>query len=533
MRFYLSQIVSLGFLFALLLIPINVVFLLLGIPAIFSVAAAISTISLCWWFGPSVYDYIFTKKYGAKWVSIEQLTQSHDSLGMFVRDLLHKENLQIRKIGIIDEDRPICITYGASKNDIHLLITQGIFNYLNEEEQQAILAHEIGHMKYGDFATLSTAYFPAFGFYELSKHYWRKNSMRNSVLRPFGYLAYFFYTVYNTPILLQSRLREFIADKYACTKVNPNALGTALCKISLAYISSSNKKRSVNLMEVSRPFSAVDHVLARNLALAYMNRKETGIWVLTENLVMRSINNPWPAFYEFWSTHPLAGRRIMIICLDAKRQNFTPFLEMDRMLSQNVATSLLIMHFMEDFVIFVIARLSPLIILGLLLTGYFFDNSATVGVMIILYGLGNALISFYSFSYNKFVEGTVKSLLEDLYSSPIRGKPLILDGVIREKSSVGLDLPEDLVFADYSGELFIGPRSLVPLMVSPFISASKLMSFKDQRIKVRGWYMHAQYPKLIIDEIKTKTQTVRGRQRLFDVGTACLFISIGILFLLH
>ncbi|MBI5225467.1 M48 family metalloprotease [Candidatus Micrarchaeota archaeon] len=533
MRFYLSQIVSLGFLFALLLIPINIVFWLFGMPAIYSVAAAILTIIVCWWFGSRIYDYIFTKKYGAKWISIEQLTQSHDSLGMFIKDLLHKEGLQIRKIGIVDEDRPICITYGASKNDIHLLITQGIFNYLTEEEQQAIFAHEIGHMKYGDFATLSAAYFPAFGFYELSKHYWRKISMQKSFLRPFGYLAYFFYTVYNTPILLQSRLREFVADKYACTKVNPNVLGAALCKISLAYISSSNKKRSVNFMETTRPFSIVDHMMARNLALAYMNRKETGIWVLTENLVMRSINNPWPAFYEFWSTHPLAGRRLMSICLDAKKQNFTPFLEMDRMLAQSVPTSILILHFLEDFAVFVIARLSPLIVLGLLLSGYFFDHAATVGVMVILYGLGNALISFYSFSYTRFIEGTVKSQLEDKFASPIRGRPLILDGVIREKSSVGLDLPEDLVFADYSGELFIGPRSLVPLMVSPFISASKLMGLKDQRIKVRGWYMHDRYPKLIIDEIKTKTQTVRGRQRLFDVGTACLFISIGILFLLH
>jgi heat shock protein HtpX len=534
MRHFLSTFVSIGLLFSFLAIPIHSIFSLIGLPNYFTLIASVIAIMLLWWFSSSIYTFIFQKYYGAKWTALKELEQSRPSLMMFLSDLLHKENLEIRWIGVVDDDRPLAITYGTGGNDIHLIISSGVFHNLDEKEQQALVSHEVGHMVSGDFSVLSTAYLPAFLFYQASISFWNREKNQKLKISNFlqyliGYGLYLLHLFFSFAVLMQSRVREEYADEYSGKKSNPNSLGSALSKISYICISSTGRKKSSNLMEISRPFSFIDYKMARALALAYMNKKENGNWVMVENLVMQDIYNPWPIFFEFTSTHPLPGRRLMLICNEAEKLHCEPFLDMERMFSARVESALIQLNFLQDFIIYTIARATPVIIILLLFIGYFYDKSSTIGVAIMLYGMGIALLSLYSFSYIKFKNETIKSQLEEKFVSPMKGRPLILDGVIREKSSLGLDLPEELIFADHSGELFIGPRSLLPMVISPYISASSLMKLKDKRVKVKGWYVRSRYPKLIIDEVITETEKLIGRQRSFDLGLACLVVSIGMI----
>lgn len=530
MRFLLSKLVSVGLLFALLLIPIHLVLSQFSIPGIYSICAAFALILLIWWFSGAIYDAVFSGEYGVRWVSMKALEERDYALTVFIRDALLKHDLRLAWIGIAEDDRPICITYGESRRSIRLIISSGVFRHLQEGEVQAMVAHEIGHMQKGDFITLSTVYLPAFLLYIPARALWR-NSRRFNPLLPLGMLFYFGHWLFTIPLLLLSRLREYHADEFACENSTSNGLGIALCKISLAYISQSGRPKSINFMEASRPFAMLDYKMARSLALAYLNVKETGSWILAENICIQDIYTPWPAFFEFFSTHPLPGKRLMLTCLKAEQLGGTAFLDMQRMFATQ-AGMLFKLNFIEDFIIYLVARLSPIVIALLLAFGYFYDVVPAAGFAISLYGLGIALISLYSFSYLDFKKETVKMQLTDSNVSPIKGRPLELEGVIREKSSLGLDLPEELLFADHSGEIFIGPRSLMPLVISPYISAGSLMKLKDRKVKVRGWYLHGRYPKLIIDEVVSESASLKARQRLFDLGLASLVISIGIVLMM-
>ncbi|MFH1750371.1 MAG: M48 family metalloprotease [Candidatus Micrarchaeota archaeon] len=531
MRFFLSKFVSVGLLFAILLVTVHLLFSYLSIPGIVSVMFALFLLLLLWWTSADIYDRVFRKVYGVKWIPFKALEDYSYPLSAYLQELLRKHDLHIKKLGFVDDDRPICITYGEGSNGIRLIISSGVLHHLDEHEMQAVIAHEVGHMVVGDFPVLTAAYLPAFLLYLPAKAYWRNNRSFRPLM-PVGMAFYFLHLLLSLPVLPQSRLREYYADEFASAASNPNNLAVAISKISLAFISQSGRRKSVNFMEAARPFSIIDYKNARNLALAYLSRKGTGSWALMENLVIQDLYNPWPALFEINSSHPLQGKRLVFLCLKSESLGGTPILDLQRMYASKITGTLFKLNFIEDFIVYMIARFSPFLILLLLILGRFYDKSYALGVIALLYGLGVALLSLYSFSYVKFRNQTIREQMEDIYVSPIRGRPLILEGVIREKSSLGLDLPEDLIFADHSGEIFIGPRSLMPLVISPYISASSLMKLKDKRVRVKGWYMRGRYPKLIIDEVVAENSMLHARQRLFDMGLASLVISAGIILMM-
>ncbi len=545
MRYFLSTFVSIGLLFAMLLLPLHLLLSLLGFPGQFSILVTLLLMLFLWWFSNRVYDSVLRIAYGARWVSIKELQGMHPSIAIFLQDALHKHGLSIWSICLIEDARPIAATYGSSPKDCRLIITSGIFHSLDEREQQSVVAHELGHIHYRDIAVLSTAYLPAFVLFELARVFWRSERISQQMRRnPYlyvvysplfivGFFAYLLHRAFSLPVLLQSRVREYFADEFASEITNPTVLASALSKISLSYISSQeDKRKNPNLMEALRPFAQIDCRGARNLGLAYLNRKETGSWRLVEYLVTLDVYNPWSAIYELSASHPLAGKRLLQLCIKAEKLHHSPLLDMERMFAANIAVFSLKMEFLQDFAIYFLGRAVPFIIALLVIAHLVPNPMHPIGVILLLYGLGVALISLYSFSYVQFRPETVKSQMEDPNVSPIRGKPLILEGVIRDRSSLGLDIPEELIFADHSGEIFIGSRSLMPLVISPYISISSLMKLRDQRVKVRGWYLRGKYPKIIIDEIITQNSRINGRQRLFDLGLACLICSAGILFIM-
>ncbi len=48
------------------------------------------------------------------------------------------------KIGFIPDRNPTAFTYGLLRSNARIVVTQGIFEFLNEDEQRAVVAHELG-----------------------------------------------------------------------------------------------------------------------------------------------------------------------------------------------------------------------------------------------------------------------------------------------------------------------------------------------------------------------------------------------------
>ena len=69
-----------------------------------------------------------------------------DYLKEFIETTCQKYNMKYPRIGIIHDGSPNAFTYGRFKNDARIVLTDGIFNLLTEDEVKAVVAHELGHV---------------------------------------------------------------------------------------------------------------------------------------------------------------------------------------------------------------------------------------------------------------------------------------------------------------------------------------------------------------------------------------------------
>jgi Zn-dependent protease with chaperone function len=60
-------------------------------------------------------------------------------------------------IGFIPDRNPTAFTYGLLRSNARIVVTQGIFEFLREEEQRAVVAHELGHIVNRDFILMTMA----------------------------------------------------------------------------------------------------------------------------------------------------------------------------------------------------------------------------------------------------------------------------------------------------------------------------------------------------------------------------------------
>ena len=61
------------------------------------------------------------------------------------------------RIGFIPDRNPTAFTYGLLRSNARIVVTQGMFEFLNEDEARAVVAHELGHIVNRDFILMTMA----------------------------------------------------------------------------------------------------------------------------------------------------------------------------------------------------------------------------------------------------------------------------------------------------------------------------------------------------------------------------------------
>ena len=78
-----------------------------------------------------------------------------------VHQLIHQVADEYRfaapRIGFIPDRNPTAFTYGLLRSNARIVVTQGIFEFLSEDEQRAVVAHELGHIVNRDFILMTMA----------------------------------------------------------------------------------------------------------------------------------------------------------------------------------------------------------------------------------------------------------------------------------------------------------------------------------------------------------------------------------------
>jgi heat shock protein HtpX len=123
----------------------------LGISLAFLILVAVVLLGAQYYFS----DKLILLSLGAREVSEQDAPQLHE----IVNRLAQMTGIPKPKVAIIDSPVPNALATGRNPNHAMVAVTTGILDQLDEQEMQAVLAHELSHVIHRDIAVMAMASF--------------------------------------------------------------------------------------------------------------------------------------------------------------------------------------------------------------------------------------------------------------------------------------------------------------------------------------------------------------------------------------
>lgn len=108
--------------------------------------------------GLNLFSYFFSDKLVLKQYAASEVTpQSAPQLYQIVKRLSERAGLPIPKVYIVPEQAPNAFATGRNPSHAAVAVTQGLLNFMTEEEIEGVLAHEMSHVRHYDILIGSVA----------------------------------------------------------------------------------------------------------------------------------------------------------------------------------------------------------------------------------------------------------------------------------------------------------------------------------------------------------------------------------------
>ncbi len=220
------------FLLAVIYIGFITLLYILGFPLIYIMTIAGVLLFIQFYFS----DKIVLLSTGARIVDEHEAPE----LYAIVRKLCQRANLPMPKIAIVDTPVPNAFATGRSPKSAVVAVTTGLLKTLNWDEIEAVLGHELSHIKNRDVAIMTIASFIATVAWFVARYAMfmglfgddrRDNGAAVGIA--LFLISMIVWLISTLLMLALSRYREFAADAgSAILTRKPQALISALAKIS-------------------------------------------------------------------------------------------------------------------------------------------------------------------------------------------------------------------------------------------------------------------------------------------------------------
>lgn len=231
-------------------------------------AATVVALSLASINGGAAYFYgdkLVLKSLGAKGLEFENI--SHKKLHNVVTEMALASGLPMPKIFVIADAAPNAFATGRSPEKAAVVVTQGLLDAMTREELQAVIAHEMGHIKSLDILTMTVVAVLVGTVAILSDwaiRSWRYGGVRRRRTKGKGRSALVLIVivvfVLISPLVSRiiamavSRSREYYADASSAEFTrNPGALASALSKIAASATRLKSARRGTAHFFISDP----------------------------------------------------------------------------------------------------------------------------------------------------------------------------------------------------------------------------------------------------------------------------------------
>jgi heat shock protein HtpX len=298
----LALIISLSTLF------FTVILFLIGSLDIVTLGVLVVGFNILQWL---ISPYIIDGLYHTREIPPNENPKLHE----MVENLSQKTKIKTPRLMLAQIPIPNAFAYGSPIAGNRIAVTSGLMKTLNDEEIEAVIGHELGHLGHRDvqvmmFVSLLPALFYYIGFsLMLSSRYSRQRNEGGGALLGIGFMA-FSWTL-NMFILYLSRLREYYADRHSASIVEegPRKLSEGLAKI---VNTTKNMKRTRTETQHLNAFKALfiaDPDRAETDSMAITTMSVSSEHKLVQEILSHKVTT-MDRIIEIFSTHPNIVHRL-------------------------------------------------------------------------------------------------------------------------------------------------------------------------------------------------------------------------------
>jgi Zn-dependent protease with chaperone function len=496
---------------------------------------------------PWIMDIVQGWLYGVDWVSLTQIERSSPESAVVIRRVCAKYKIPEPKLGLIRDQNPTAFTYGSFPATARLVVSEGLFTYLTDEEVATVYAHELGHIVHWDFAVMtlaSTLVQITYLIYSSINDNIKGDNNFAKGLRNIGFMAYVFYRAGTYLLLFLSRVREYYADHFAAEVTgNPNALSRALVKIAYGIVEvaelefSQGSRKPSRLLEGTRALGIYDAKSAPSTATAYRISSDTE---QLGKVFLWDIFNPWAWWMEWGSTHPLTGKRVRALTTYAEQLGLDTEFNMGKIIAQGntLDRKRLYQGFGLDILLMNAPFIGFLAGLAISFTAWGLDSHRvfTIPLGSIILGVGLGILIKTAVMFPSLKRGapptTVLKAMSNPYASPLRGIPLELEGKIIGRGDAGNVFGSDMKFQDPTGLIFLKYASRFGALGNFFFGAGKVDQLIGQESRAIGWFRRGVAPWVDLAAIHTQRgEHVTSHHPFWGnvLGVLGILVGIGLL----
>ncbi|WP_235497520.1 zinc metalloprotease HtpX [Frankia sp. R43] len=425
------------------------------------------------------------------------------------------------RLGIVEDGDPNAFTFGHTRRDARVWISRGLLDRLDDREVEAVVAHEIGHIRNRDFAVMTAAsVVPALLYYVTAGARGGDQSGGNDPVRILGFVVYL---ISELALLGLSRARELGADHASCAATGD---GDALCSALVKIVYGMGERDRALAERVADLRENDHHRQARRLARKEGRTRAVGALGIAsagsapsldpagpqlppERLVRAlrfEVTSPWARWQELLSTHPLVATRIA--ALEASGLPGAPRVWCGvRTAAQASAEERL--RARAQFLAELPVHFGGWLCLGAAFLAFKGDPGqanltlvsalvAAAGVLLVIRATLRAPLG------TPEPVARVADLLDRLDAGPVSAIPVRLRGTIVGRG--GFVASSDLVLDDGSGIVTLEYDNPLP-GAGLLFGATRASSFVGEDVEVTGWYLRGPEPYV---ELRAVSGTAAG-----------------------
>jgi len=307
-----SMVATLAAIFGLTTLVFSAVLLWVGYFNLITVGVLVVVLNVGQWL---LSPYLVGAIYRVK----EMKTDENPKLHQIVADLSKKSGISTPKLMLSRMPMPNAFAYGSPLSGSRVAVTEGLIKHLDDGEVEAVIGHELGHLKHRDVQVMMVVSFlPALFYYigysmMLSGMFGgdrRDSGGGNNAIIGIAFMAFSWVLTLFT--LYLSRLREYYADRHSASVVQN---GAEKLSTGLVTIVEESKRSGKLTREQAKNNSAFKALFISDPDRANLDSAElhSNNFTNKRDLVKQTLSRPVTGsekFAEIFSTHPNIIKRL-------------------------------------------------------------------------------------------------------------------------------------------------------------------------------------------------------------------------------